>query len=650
MALIYVRISDIRAVAEEVALCWWFFICDNFVGCCGYMTKQFVGLLSIALVAVFSFTAVDVSAQGKKVFTEGKILDINKGNGQGIISIGKNKGAKTGDKFIVIRPGEKIIDPSTKKLIRFKQTVIGEVEVISATKTYSDVKITKGAGDVVNGDGVRRRTSPPQGLVVKAEGFRKNKLTWRLQEEPESTGYVIYRSVSSKKDFKKIGDTSRRDKVTYLDQHSRNNKLKDNTKYYYKVAAVNSLKVESKKSSTVSVKTKNAPLSPKDFRGVGGKIRATSLLWAMHTNEEVAGYKIYRSANKPKGPKQIADIRNRKTSSYDDFGLGSSSSPKLETDTKYYYSISAYSPFGHEGPKSKPIKVATAGPPTIPKSFEALGWQPRKVPLSWKPIDEENVRGYLIYRSSDEKGPYEQIAEIKDPKIGMFIDTGAGSGFGQTGLSDFAIYFYKIQTFDWAGGRSRMSAPISATTKAAPLPPESVTAQSSRPKQVPLAWRRSPEPDIKEYIVYRASRKDGEFKKIATLGAKTTIYMDGKLKNDSKYYYKMKVADKTGLISEYSSIVSASTKMLPAKVKGIDWEKKEEQVTLKWSRNRERDLKHYKIYKKGFFGWSAVGESKKNSFVIPDFKSGDKDNFAVSAVDADGLEGEPSGTLTIDLR
>ena len=614
------------------------------------MTKQFVGLLSVVLVAALFFAPADVLAQGKRVYTEGKILDINKDNGQGIISVGKRSKVKTGDRFIVVRLGKKIVDPSSGKLIRYKQDIIGEVEIISATKTYSDVKITKGAGDIKKGDSVRRRTSPPQGLAIKAVGFRKNQLTWRLQEEPETTGYIVYRSASSKKGFEKIGANGRRDKVTYLDQHSRSNVLKDNTKYYYQVVAVNNLKVESKRSSAVSVKTKNAPMPPKGFKGASGKIRATSISWTMHKNEEVAGYRIYRSKNAKKGFKLITEIKNRKQGSYDDYGLGSASSPKLETDTKYYYSISAYSPFNHEGPKSKPLKVATAGPPTIPRSFEALGWQPRKVPLSWRPNEEENVRGYLIYRSSDEKGPYEQIAEIKDPKIGMFVDTGSGSGFGQTGLSDFAVYFYKIQTFDWAGGRSHMSAPISATTKAAPLPPESVVAQSSRPKQVPLAWRKSPEPDIKEYIVYRAERKDGEFKKIVTLNAETTVYMDGKLQNDSKYYYKMKVADQTGLISEYSSIVSASTKMLPAKVKGIDWEKKEGQVTLKWSRNREKDLKHYRVYKKGFFGWSVLGESEKNSFAIPDFKSGDKDNFAVSAVDSDGLEGEPSGTLTIDLR
>lgn len=613
------------------------------------MLKRCLRIVVFALAVIAFSTHSPAQAAPKGIYQEGKILDIAGAGDQGVISIGSKNGAATGERYMVIRAGGKIIDPATKKLIRIKQDVVGEVEVISSTATYSDVKIIKNTLAIKKGDGVRKKTSPPEGLNGKEIGFRKIELTWRMQPEPETVGYRIYRAASAKSGYELIGETAKRDEVVYLDKESRKNKLKDNTKYYYRVTAVNNLKNESDPSQPIKSKTMIAPPPPGGLKGKDGQIRAVALSWTIHTNVEVEGYRLYRSSSKKGKFEQIKDIKGRKEVSYSDYGEGSSSSPKLDDGKIYFYTIAAYSPYKDEGPRSKAVKATTAGSPIIPENFEAQGWHPRKAPLSWKAITDENIRGYLIYRSNDEKGPYEQIVEIKDRKKESYVDMG-GSGFFKSGLKDFTLYFYKIQTYNWAGSRSKMSPAVSATTKAAPMPPEDLKATSKRPKQVPLAWRLSPEADIAEYRVYRTDRRDGEFKKVVVLPADKSYYLDGKLENNATYYYKMKVSDKFGLVSEYSSIVSAATKQLPKKVMGIDWKKKDGSIALKWEKNRERDIKIYRVHKKGFFGWTTVGETEETIFVIPGFKTGDKGDFAISAIDIDELEGEKSGTLTIDLR
>ena len=595
----------------------------------------------------------DIAASQAKlnIYSEGLILDADPKTSKGIISVGSKNGVKNGDKFIVVRRGEDIINPTTKKLIRVKQLIMGELEVTAANDTFSDVKFTKGASDIQKNDLIRSKTTAPAGIKTKPAGFRKMEIVWTVQPEPETKGYSIYRGDSLVGDFKLIGKTSKQEDVRFMDEHSGQRPMEDSKYYYYKIAAVNTLDKESPLSAAVAGTTMGPPAPPKNFNGEQKKVRAVPLRWDQHENPEVAGYKIYRGDSATGKFDLLKDMKGRSEKTFTDFGGGSSSEPKLEDARTFYYSISAYSPYNDEGPKSAPIAVKTAPAPHVPVKFEAKGWQPRKVPLSWKAHEDENVKGYYIYRSADEKGPYAQIAEIKGRDKVSFVDGGDAGAFGSAEkLKDFTLYFYKIEAYNWAGSRSGMSEAISATTKPAPMAPESFKATSNRPNQIPLAWRKNPETDIKSYHVYRADSENGAFRKLSDIPSAKNYYLDEKLENNKSYYYKIQAEDNYGLEGELSPVISGVTKSTPAPVSGLKWALEGSKVVLKWDRNKEVDATDYIIYQKGFFGMQKVGSTKELFFIVPDMKTGSKSDFAVSCVDADKLEGEKSGVLTVDLR
>lgn len=591
-------------------------------------------------------------AEDSGIYSQGSLIYMGWKGEKGVIDMGADDGVQKGDRLMVARETAPQLDEKSGKVMPSAEAVVGMVEVTSVVDaSTSEVKVVKGGGEVRKGDYVRRRVSPPTDLAGEATGFRRIRLKWAVQPEPETEGYIIYRGESPSGPFKEISKNRKRESVTYVDEHSMANPMEDSKSYYYRITAVNSLNVESEPSQVVGVFTMGPPPPPEGLAAENWRIRSVPLSWNEHENKEVSGYKLYRSKS-PDGPfEMIKEIKRRNETKYHDFGGGTSSSPMLDDATTYYYAISALSSYNDEGEKSEPITVTTADPPTPPTGFEAQSWRPRKVPLSWDVHIDDSVRGYLIYRSNEERGPYAQIAEIKERNKNSYVD-GERSGLFSTGetLKNFTLYYYKIQAYNWAGSRSKMSEPVSATTKPAPLAPEDVKTTSNRPLSVPVTWRLSPEADLEEYRIYRSDSEIGEFKKIGDIPADKNYFLDKGLESDKTYYYKIQAVDKFGMEGEFSKVVSAKTKKKPDPVHGLHWANEGDGVTLKWDKNPEIDITEYIIYKKGFFGWKKIGSTKETFYIVEDMGRGDRDDFTVSAKDADGLEGEKSGVLTVDLR
>ncbi len=585
------------------------------------------------------------------IYYEGEIVELSEKGDRAVINLGASQRVLAGDRFVVIRKGEADIDPATGSQAGPKQLLIGELKALEPNIAFTGVEITKGVKDVTLGDIIRRKTSPPTGITATPIGFRKIEIKWNIQAEPETKGYVVYRSESEHGNFQKLSDINGIENSNYVDTHTRRSPMADSFTYYYKVAAVNSFKTESDMSEMVSAYTADAPKPPANLSGQSNEIRSVPLTWDEHPNEEVAGYIVYRS-NTPVGPfESIASLKGRKTISYTDYNEGSGSSPKLEDSTIYHYAISAYSPYEVEGDKSFSIAVRTSDPPTPPLGLEVIGWRAREVPIRWKAHEDKNVRGYFILRSKNETGPFDELVEIKGRNKNGYIDKGSSgyySGLGK--LEDLTTYYYRLQAYNWVDAKSEPSEIVAATTKAAPLPPEDVKAASLRPNSIPLSWRESPESDLKEYRIYRSDKEDGKYRKLGDSPAGKNYYLDDRLDNFETWFYKITAINKEGIESGFSLIGTATTKKLPDKITGLAWDWDGDKVTLKWNASQEMDIETYRIYTKGFFGWSKIAETKEVSFTVPGFKGGEKEVFSITSFDSDGLESKKSDSLTIDLR
>ena len=146
-----------------------------------------------------------------------------------------------------------------------------------------------------------------------------------------------------------------------------------------------------------------------------------------------------------------------------------------------------------------------------------------------------------------------------------FRTSGAQRGFRLTGFQKIGSYYYYFSdsgkltvsktvtigsykyTFDKNG---KMTTKIPATTISSVKYSKSSTTVSIKKRT-----------DVKGYVIYRATSKDGTYKKIATVKASTTSYKDKKAPSGKKCYYKVYTYRTIGSYD----VMSAASKAVRAK-------------------------------------------------------------------------------------
>jgi len=470
---------------------------------------------------------------------------------------------------------------------------------------------------------------PPIFLSVQPD-IKGAHLQWRprpqTNKEPEcvEAGYKVYRKTPQEKEFKEVAVVSS-ENTAYSDSG-----LKDGVIYVYAITAFNSAKTESDFSSSLDSSTPHGVIA---LEAESGKIRRIPLKWSAHAGEIVEGYWIYRAVEKNGEYKKILQIPGRQSVSYTD--------TVTEDDTAYWYRITSYNNKNIETDMSVPVSAKTRPKPPAPDGLTAKSGEPKRVSLTWEIIKnpDDEIKGYRIYRSEDQKGEYKKIADI-DAEKNSFTDE-------RHPLKDKASYYYKISSYNSAGAESRHSKEVSAVTKAVPQVPSGVKAASGEVKKISAAWNKNPETDIKEYIVHRRKSDEKDFEKISS--TKETSYADSGLKDGMEYIYAIQARDNDNLLSEMSAPVNAKTKPLPQKPSGLKIADKDGKKIISWDANPEKDVKQYNVYKKGFLGIAQkITTTQINSWEIAGLKG--KMELFVTAYDETGLESEASDATGVEIK
>ncbi len=140
--------------------------------------------------------------------------------------------------------------------------------------------------------------------------------------------------------------------------------------------------------------------------------------------------------------------------------------------------------------------------------------------------------------------------------------------------------------------------------------------------RVKLTWAKVPGAD--KYVVYRAAKKSGKYKKIGT--TRSTSYTNYKLTPNKKYYYKVVSYDSEAGAS--SKVVAARASLGKAAISSARAGRKT--VTLKW--NEVLGARRYQVYMRAPGGkYKLVGITKKTSFKQKKLKSKKSYSFQVRA-------------------
>ncbi|MCX6355238.1 MAG: 6-bladed beta-propeller [Candidatus Aureabacteria bacterium] len=456
---------------------------------------------------------------------------------------------------------------------------------------------------------------PPAGISGEA-WVRECRISWKPNEEPDLKEYRVYRAEKAEGPYTLIANTR---KTEWVDKG-----LGDGTEYYYRIAALDITNLESNQSEPISVSTRGRPALGSIQVKENVEVKRSAFSWS-ENEEGVTGYIVYRSST-PDG--NFTRVGESRTPNFSEKGFGDG-----ET---YYYKVAKKYRNGIESEPSKQFASSTKPRPSASQGLAAKSGLARRVSLEWKNPKENDIREFRIYRSDAEDGDYKKIASVKPGWI-------SAPSYVDGGLPDNTTYFYKVQSVDKDDLESPMSEAAKAVTKPIPSVPRGFAAASGKARSVPLTWEINPEKDIKKYVVCSSDKETGPFREISQTSENKFNHTG--LKDRSTYYYKLKAIDYDGLASDFSPVVSATTKPRPAQSRDLKAETGlVKSVRLTWAANPESDIAQYVVSRRaGRLGsFTDVGKSSSDSHLDHGLEDGKTYQYTIRAVDADGLMSDPS--------
>lgn len=168
--------------------------------------------------------------------------------------------------------------------------------------------------------------------------------------------------------------------------------------------------------------------------------------------------------------------------------------------------------------------------------------------VSLKTSCNTDVKGYKIYRATSPDGKYKCIGTTKST---TFVDKKAKAG---------ETYCYKTRAIGTVKGASKTSK-ASKMAKVSPALDKTASIKVNGKSNTDLSLNWSKVDGSKNYNVYRASSKNGEYVYIGCTN--TNSFIDTALKSGETYYYCIKATNAANGVKYYGSlsdIISGTTK------------------------------------------------------------------------------------------
>lgn len=543
----------------------------------------------------------------------------------------------------------KAVQINQKKIIASTDTrALGESGIASETKNIAN-KLAEAirSCDLAPKSDAEFAVPPPVNLRARPAS-QSVTLVWDCA--PGASGFKIYRALSEAGPYTGIATVR---SVEYTDQE-----LEKNKKYFYKVRSYNDKGLQSDYSKVVRCETEAVPNPPIIIKSEP-MIKGVHMTFSANPSrsedsQKITGFKMYRSAAEDGPYKELEKISSGELLAADDqsavklqyFDSG------LKDGQTVFYRLTAINEKGLESEYSRAAEAAAL--PAV-SGLEIRGDMIREIFLGWARLNSPSVAGYNIYRGTSEKGEYVKIKSVEpgpENKSMNIVDT--------TGLADLTKYFYKVTAFDLKGAETAFSAIVSATTRGKPPVPRGLTAQGGQVKQVTLNWKPADQDEVQGYRIYRSTEKAGKLSLVKKIegGNKETFTDEGKgpeydfsfakkLEDGKTYYYCITSYNKVDVESAYSPVVSASTKPRPSAPRGLKPDNRDGKPGLAWAPNPEQDIVLYIVHEKTDSGLKKLTETKETEYQE---KSPPRDRnrvVAITAVDKDGLESEPSAAFTL---
>jgi fibronectin type 3 domain-containing protein len=279
------------------------------------------------------------------------------------------------------------------------------------------------------------------------------------------------------------------------------------------------------------------PATPLDFEGIVDSTGIVTLTWKSNTEEDLAGYRIYRSNYKEDGYVKINNEQITTNRFADTISL------RVLTK-KIYYRLGAIDNHYNESVLTTALVIIR--PDTIkPASpvFKDYVVNDSAIVISWINSPSQDINDHALYRR--------KIGENKWMRINMAGDT---TGiYTDTDIVNQTIYQYIIIASDLGGLESEpintLDIRYGGQAKSNNTNIELKAAADPSGKAILINWRTGP--DIEKYALYR-SVDDGPLVLYFTLNGAEKSFNDKNVRIGHSYRYRIQTVAKDGLRSPLS--------------------------------------------------------------------------------------------------
>jgi hypothetical protein len=298
--------------------------------------------------------------------------------------------------------------------------------------------------------------------------------------------------------------------------------------------------------------------------------------------------------------------------------------------------------------------------PSAPTGLNGNSKKYRENTLRWSMNPEPEVEGYIVFRSDNPQGPFEEIKKVYKRDTVEIEDTGSGKK-----MVDGQKYYYKVVAFNDDKEKSDPSEPEAIVAKGGPNPPSKLTAVSGMIREIQLKWAKSDDGDTVGYRVFRSGGENDKFDEIADIGSETLNYTDKPKERDKytlddgrKYYYKAASYNREKKMGNPTATVTASSRAKPAAPAGFQITSGGvRSVSLSWNAHPDPDISGYRIYRhtqpEGVFAMVRDISGRTVTEYIDQDKSGEKLKdgvvyyYRVTAVNVGGAESEFTPAVSV---
>lgn len=537
------------------------------------------------------------------------------------------------DSLVVLRSQEQQNWEVIATLDKTQENYVDQKGLLDDTVYYYKLQTIYAQNVIAESDIVEARTKDipaPSELQAISLQARQITLQWPTLEDDSIKSYMVFRHQLNQSidDAIQIGEVVKDMPAEFVNSVSGSFPIEHGVDYFYSVASKNVFDVIGPKGEAVMAKSKPLPRAAHTLT-VAANSDAIQLNWQTGDETDLQFVQIYRKWKHHSDWNKIVTL-TADAQQYQDKNLLPYASAEYRFELIDIDNLS--SGFSDT--------VEQLSPLTTELKVEQEGLL-RQIELAWQ--QNTLVDTYQLQRSIDQSS-WQQVTE-----------TTAFNYLDEYKLVDQTRYFYRLNVIE---GNQTLgtSNTVEATTKALPMPPEDITLIENQVEKITISWRPYQDTDVGGYIIYRLD-DNGEMKELETVKANESEYQDdggffSSLKHGTQYSYAMSSFNRYEVEGPKSQVFNASTKSVPVQVSQLDGQLNNDQVLLNWQRNPETDIQEYWIYRsRGCkkLRKLATVKASSNGFSDQDIESGREYCYAISAIDADKLEGQRSELYQVSV-